>query len=100
MITCISNNAGYADHRPIGQFNLADIADQTDPEPKIKQNSKLVTNQYLQEMMENLTVAIQGATEACVPTRTYLQKIRTVVRNTRLSQAKKLRQKAHAENTK
>jgi hypothetical protein len=39
MITCISNNAEYADRRPNGQFNLADIADQTDPEPKIRQNS-------------------------------------------------------------
>jgi hypothetical protein len=31
---------------------------------------QVVTNQDLWEMTENLTVAIQGTTEACVPTRT------------------------------
>jgi hypothetical protein len=31
---------------------------------------QVVTNQDLQEIKENLTVAIQGATESCVPTRT------------------------------
>jgi hypothetical protein len=44
---------------------LADVADQADPEPKIRQKKvktkiQVVTHQDLQEIMENLTVAIQG----------------------------------------